>query len=289
MTRTPAALQARLEAIEILLLWEGRVSRARLLDFFEIHSTHASRSLAAFRDAYPEACVPDMSTKSYLASRWMRPQITKGQFNEYQKLVGAVGAGKDVIADVPIETTYQDATQISFGLFSKLHAAMRMHQAIIVRYRSMKNPKPHDRVIHPHSLIQSGPRWHVRAYCEKVSDFRDFNLGRIMDVAPASTASAARASSATAASAAPTSAPRPRRPSAVAAPTRFSPGTDPATRPGGPPRDGLAAGFFCPTPRRGAARRRGGARCRGAGARPWPGDRACSAGRGSRGGGGRTR
>ena len=190
MTRTRAALQARLEAIEILLLWEGRVSRARLLDFFEIHSTHASRALAACRDAYPEACVPDMSTKSYLASRWMRPQITKGQFNEYQKLVGAVGAGKEVIADVPIETTYQDATQISFGLFSKLHAAMRMHQAIIVRYRSMKNPKPHDRVIHPHSLIQSGPRWHVRAYCEKVSDFRDFNLGRIMDVAPASTADA---------------------------------------------------------------------------------------------------
>jgi len=46
----------------------------------------------------------------------------------------------------------------------------------------MKDPKPHIRIISPHSIIRAGRRWHVRAYCELNKQFRDYNLGRISDV-----------------------------------------------------------------------------------------------------------
>lgn len=38
------------------------------------------------------------------------------------------------------------------------------------------------RIIAPHTLVFNGVRWHVRAYCEKNRDFRDFVLSRFHGV-----------------------------------------------------------------------------------------------------------
>jgi len=35
------------------------------------------------------------------------------------------------------------------------------------------------RIIEPHSLVNTGLRWHVRAYSEETYDFRDFVLSRV--------------------------------------------------------------------------------------------------------------
>ncbi|WP_454833202.1 hypothetical protein [Pseudomonas veronii] len=55
MTRRNSAPKARFETIEILLLWEGRVSRSRLLDLFNIHETLANWDIAGVRAENPEA------------------------------------------------------------------------------------------------------------------------------------------------------------------------------------------------------------------------------------------
>jgi len=36
--------------------------------------------------------------------------------------------------------------------------------------------------LRPHALGHNGARWHVRAWCEKNGDFRDFTLSRIAEV-----------------------------------------------------------------------------------------------------------
>jgi predicted DNA-binding transcriptional regulator YafY len=43
----------------------------------------------------------------------------------------------------------------------------------------MSNPALHERVISPHTLIYTGFRWHVRAWCQKRQSYRDFLLSRI--------------------------------------------------------------------------------------------------------------
>jgi len=43
----------------------------------------------------------------------------------------------------------------------------------------MTNPNGEARIISPHSIVFSGIRWHVRAYCEKNKDYRDFVINRI--------------------------------------------------------------------------------------------------------------
>lgn len=182
MPRRNSAPQERFEAIEILLLWEGRVSRSRLLDLFHIHETLASRDIAGFRAEYPDACEAEPSSKSYVSTARLQPTLTRGVFSEYQRLIGATGSLDAISAGVPFESSQLDATAIQPTSFSRLHRAMRLGFCVKVVYRSMSTPEAHERLIRPHSLIQAGPRWHLRAYCEKAGDFRDFNLGRISAV-----------------------------------------------------------------------------------------------------------
>lgn len=47
---------------------------------------------------------------------------------------------------------------------------------------SFTTPDGETRLIAPHTLIYTGMRWHVRAYCEKNRDYRDFVLSRFRGV-----------------------------------------------------------------------------------------------------------
>ena len=51
-------------------------------------------------------------------------------------------------------------------------------------YQSIKEGSETDRIIRPHTLINSGLRYHLRAYCEKAQGFRDFSLSRIVSAEP---------------------------------------------------------------------------------------------------------
>ena len=170
-------------AIETLLLWEGRVTRARLVELFDMHATHASRAIASFREAYPRACTHDLPSKSYLASPILKPKLTAGDFASYQRLVGAMGRAS-VVAAVPVESALMDATHIGYALFREIHRALREGRALRITYRSLTTPAAHERVVRPHALIQAGVRWHVRAWCNRAGGFRDFNLGRIRAAVP---------------------------------------------------------------------------------------------------------
>ncbi|MFY9179052.1 MAG: WYL domain-containing protein, partial [Venatoribacter sp.] len=60
--------------------------------------------------------------------------------------------------------------------------AITHQQRLDIRYASIKNPDGEERIISPHSLINNGQRWHVRAWCEKSEGYRDFVLSRIRQV-----------------------------------------------------------------------------------------------------------
>lgn len=47
---------------------------------------------------------------------------------------------------------------------------------------SFSTPDGETRLIAPHTLIYTGMRWHVRAYCERNRDYRDFVLSRFRGI-----------------------------------------------------------------------------------------------------------
>ncbi|SFB48752.1 WYL domain-containing protein [Azotobacter beijerinckii] len=51
-----------------------------------------------------------------------------------------------------------------------------------IGYVSLANPQPEGRLIASHTLVYTGMRWHVCAYCEKNCAYRDFVLSRLRGV-----------------------------------------------------------------------------------------------------------
>ena len=60
--------------------------------------------------------------------------------------------------------------------------AARQQKRLEVDYVSIKNPDREGRIIVPHTLVFTGLRWHVRAWCEKNQAYRDFVLSRFRDI-----------------------------------------------------------------------------------------------------------
>jgi predicted DNA-binding transcriptional regulator YafY len=56
--------------------------------------------------------------------------------------------------------------------------AARQGRRLEVDYVSLQNPDREGRIIVPHTLVFTGFRWHVRAWCEKNQGYRDFVLSR---------------------------------------------------------------------------------------------------------------
>lgn len=181
MPKNAAPAEDRQRAIEILLLWEGRVSRGRLLELFDMHGTMLSRDITSYREAFPDACTPVGAGRAYVVTPWVKPHLTKGRFSEYEGLVGTLPA-QGLNASVELVSAEQHATDIEFRPFSRLHGAIRDGHQVRIQYRSLTHPELHDRIVRPHAFIQAGPRWHLRAYCDRAKGFRDFNLSRISSV-----------------------------------------------------------------------------------------------------------
>jgi predicted DNA-binding transcriptional regulator YafY len=56
--------------------------------------------------------------------------------------------------------------------------AAKDHLRVEVDYVSLNQPDREGRIIVPHTLVWTGLRWHVRGWCEKNQDYRDFVLSR---------------------------------------------------------------------------------------------------------------
>jgi len=165
---------AGLRVVELLLLWEGRVRNARLRAMLGVHFTTASRLVAAYRELNPGASEYEAATKSYLATPSIKAFLTDGTVEEYLALVDRTRTGTD-----PVVRVHMDLGCIDSTLFSLLHRACEDGGGVHLTHGSMRNPGRASREIWPHSLVQAGRRWHVRAWCAQSAAFRDFSLGRI--------------------------------------------------------------------------------------------------------------
>lgn len=56
--------------------------------------------------------------------------------------------------------------------------AIRQHERLEVDYGAVSNPDNGGRIIVPIRFVNTGRRWHLRAWCEKARDYRDFVLSR---------------------------------------------------------------------------------------------------------------
>jgi predicted DNA-binding transcriptional regulator YafY len=189
-------LLQRYRLIEIIALWEGRLTTGHLCHAFGIGRQQASRDINEYiRDIAPGNLVYDRQVKGYTPTRDFDPAVTAGLADEYLHLLNRRHDLELRFESLGLQATnnvvlYPPPRKLRPEILRPIVTAARQQKRVEVEYVSLNNPSQEVRVIAPHTLVFTGLRWHVRAYCEKNRDFRDFVLSRfrglpdIMDESP---------------------------------------------------------------------------------------------------------
>ncbi|GGB82061.1 WYL domain-containing protein [Marinobacterium zhoushanense] len=176
----------RYRYIEIIALWEGRLTTNHLCNTFGIRRQQASRDISHYKTLAEHNLDYDTSLKGYTPSPSFQPIFTKGYVDEYLNLLDSHSLLDGFVQriDLPSANTFvirAPQRRAEPEIVRKVVEACRTKQRLELNYASMTNPTGEERIIVPHALVSSGYRWHVRAYCEKNRDYRDFVLGRILE------------------------------------------------------------------------------------------------------------
>ncbi|GAA0571339.1 WYL domain-containing protein [Caenispirillum bisanense] len=167
----------RLRFIESRLFWSGRVNRADLMRLFGVHQSVASKDLTDYQLLAPKNAVYDKSQKTYRAGSHFVPVFDTPTLTDlfgHVLLGDGFAAGRPLFDSVPLPLRPGDPV-----IVRNVIQAVEDGLAIHIHYRSLNNPDGVWRWIEPHAIIYDGQRWHVRAWCRRTSEYRDFNLGRM--------------------------------------------------------------------------------------------------------------
>ena len=180
-------LLLRYRFIETIALWEGRLTTRHLCDTFGIGRQQASKDINNYiREVGPGNLEYDKFLKGYKPSGDFQPQVTQGLADEYLHLMARNNELMNVFESLSlnvanVEVLSLPVRDVKPEVLRPIMQAARQQKRLDVDYVSINNPDREGRIIVPHTLVYTGLRWHVRAWCEKNLEYRDFVLSRFRD------------------------------------------------------------------------------------------------------------
>ena len=180
-------LLLRYRLIEIIALWEGRLTTTHLCDTFGIGRQQASKDINNYiREIGPGNIVYDKKLKGYAPTDAFLPHVTSGQADEYLHLLNRNTELSNTFESLRLQVANTEVLGVPIRnvrpeILRPIVTAARSQSRIEVDYVSVHNPDREGRIIVPHTMVYTGLRWHVRAWCEKNQDYRDFVLSRFRD------------------------------------------------------------------------------------------------------------
>jgi len=180
--------RAKFQLIEVVAFWEGRLTTRHLMDAFGLSSrTTASQLVKRYRELAPGNLEYCHQTKGYWPTDGFTRIFSRGDVGEYLSLLSQhAGLNPDFSSisnhfSAPTEQISAPHRAVRPEVVRKVVEATQNKQRLEVIYRSQTSPLGEERIISPHTLVFADSRWHVRAWCEKHRDFRDFVLTRFVD------------------------------------------------------------------------------------------------------------
>jgi hypothetical protein len=179
----------RLQFIEFRLLWEGHVNRSDLIAAFNISVPQSTLDFREYMERAPGNMDYDKRQRHYFPCAAFNPIFISGSAEGYLSQLAALNIGGEeqahpgLIGATPsFEVLPSPERRVDRNTLQQLIRAIRENLALEIHYQSLSTATPAWRWVTPHSLASDGLRWHVRAFCHTKMDFRDFVLGRIMEV-----------------------------------------------------------------------------------------------------------
>lgn len=180
------ATRQRLHYIEIMAWYAGVVTRGDLAKAFGISDAAATKDLKLYTDLAPGNLAYNHSVFGFVPGEGFAAAFTDLAPAAVLPVIAANLAeaggpyGTDPIYGLATACLPLPVRLPSQQVLAQITRAMRGARKLNVRYRSLSDREtPEYRIIEPHTLVNTGLRWHVRAYNEETCDFRDFVLSRI--------------------------------------------------------------------------------------------------------------
>ncbi len=178
----------RLSYIETRAYYTGSVSRSNVAQTFAMSDPAATKDLKLYNDLAPDNLIYKQSEYGFVPSTDFTPVfsgldpapvldlIAHNSPSAWLANEGSSIFGLNAVT-LPHPTRLPDKT-----IVAQLTRAMHQGKKLSIVYASLHNRElDQRRVIEPHSIVNTGLRWHARAYNEQHFDFRDFVLSRILE------------------------------------------------------------------------------------------------------------
>ncbi len=176
------AQRQRLAYIDFSLLFQGHISRIEVINRFEMGLSAASRDFNLYKEHCPKNLTYDNATKRYFQTKDFKPLFKHDPRKTLAKLANQISDGFDAVGDIdfPVDAPSQLNVPDIF-IVAKLVQAVLNNKAVSVIYTSLSSGSKARELV-PHSIVDNGLRWHIRAFDRKTNSFRDFVLTRISKV-----------------------------------------------------------------------------------------------------------
>ncbi|MFC3609301.1 helix-turn-helix transcriptional regulator [Stutzerimonas tarimensis] len=177
-------LALRYRLIETVVWWEGRLTTHHLMQSFGISRQQASKDINTYIDLHaPNNLRYDRHLKGYVPTEKFAPLFIDDSASAYLHLLNQNHERAPHIEGLALAYAHTEVLQVPDRsvrpeTLRPLLRACRNGLRLESEYVSLANPEPEVRLIAPHTLVYTGMRWHVRGYCEKNRDYRDFVLSR---------------------------------------------------------------------------------------------------------------
>jgi hypothetical protein len=178
------AQRERLRFIDFCLHYFGQIARADLIQAFQTGLASGTRDLTLYRELAPDNMALRHDTKLYYRTATFTPLFDHDPDRVLSELSQGIwdgfGAGQRLgrfcIDAVP-------AIIPDDHILAPLLLAISRQQAISCDYISLSSGQQ-SRELVPHTLVNNGRRWHIRAFDRRSGSFRDFVLTRFIRIQP---------------------------------------------------------------------------------------------------------
>lgn len=181
LAHLPLPQKDRLKHIELRLRFLGEVRRPDLMQRFGIQSAAASRDLALYKELAPNNIDYENRGKRYLLGVEFAPLFPTPSSQVLSWLAEQLGDATAPSSDALLPCLMPSRlSSPGLDVLACITRAIHLGQVLGIRYHSISGGES-CREIAPFALLDTGLRWHVRAFDRKSQAFRDFVLTRISE------------------------------------------------------------------------------------------------------------
>ncbi len=182
------ATRQRLEYIEVMAFYTGVVTRSDVAKTFGLSDAAATKDLKLYGELAPDNLIYKHNVFGFVPSDSFVEMFADLEPLRVLPMIAAnlprTGSSEDEIPvyGVTVESLPLPNRLPGKQVLAQIIRAIRNRKKLTVIYRSLSGRGSNEaRILEPHSLINTGTRWHFRAYNEETYDFRDFVLSRVID------------------------------------------------------------------------------------------------------------